>query len=253
MAKLSVLIACYNSANVIELCLQSVRWADEVVVCDSHSTDGTLKICRQYTDRIIQHSYRYAADQKNWAIPQCQYEWILILDSDEVLEEGLREEILSKIGGAPPEVAGYRIPRKNFVYGKWLRHGGLYPDLQTRLFRRGRGLWEDREVHEHMCLDGEAGVLDHAILHNGFKDISTWFVKSNRYLEYEASEYTKRGKGHVLIKSVAYPAATFLKQFFWDRGFLDGWRGFLICVLQSFYHFMIYAKLWERSYKIKKR
>jgi glycosyltransferase involved in cell wall biosynthesis len=253
MEKISVLIPCYNSEDIIRPCLESVRWADELLICDSFSTDQTLAICKEYTSSIIQHKYVNSADYKNWAIPKCKHEWVLIVDTDEVLEEGFREEIVERICSAPPQLVAYRIPRKNYVYGKWLRHGGFYPDYQIRLFRKSRGKYDAREVHEHMEIDGEVQTLRHHFLHNGFKDISTWFLKSERYLGFELQAYQREGVRFSLFKFLVYPFVTFAKTYFWKRGFLDGPRGFLVAVLQSFYHFIIFAKLWEKEYRDERR
>ena len=245
MGKLSILIPCSNAAVIIRPCLEGVKWADEILICDSFSKDGTLAICRLYTDRIIQHAYINSATQKNWAIPQCCHEWILIVDTDEIVTKELKDEILSVIHANGSGCDSFRVPRRNFVYGQWMRYGGHYPDYQVRLFRKGRARYQEREVHAHMVVDGQVGTLKNAFLHNGFKDVSTWFIKNERYLRYECTEYRKTGKHWTPFRMLAYPLATFCITYFVKKGFLDGWRGFLMAVLTSFCHFMIYLKLWE--------
>src|SRR5439155_5040643 len=126
-APLSVLLPTFNNAEIIRRTLESVQWADEILVVDSFSTDNTLAICREYGARIIQHEYIQSAKQKNWAIPQCRHEWVLQIDTDEVLESGLREEIEATIENSPG-VDGFHIPFKHHVLGKWVRVCGLYPD-----------------------------------------------------------------------------------------------------------------------------
>ena len=143
---ISVIVPTGNRIDVIEDCLQSVRWADEVIVVDSFSTDGTLDVARQYADRVLQHEYGFSARQKNWAIPQASHEWVLIVDTDERVTAQLRDEIKETLRLPSPYV-GYRIPRLNFLLGEPLHHTGYYPDYQVRLFRRDRGRYELRRVH----------------------------------------------------------------------------------------------------------
>src|SRR5712692_7793623 len=123
---ISVLLPTYNCAAIVRATLESIKWADEILVVDSFSTDGTLEICREYGARIIQHEYIQSAKQKNWAIPQCAHEWVLQVDTDEVLEPGLREEIASALAGAPAGTDGFQIPFKHHILGEWVRVCGLY-------------------------------------------------------------------------------------------------------------------------------
>src|SRR6476620_11353381 len=118
---ISVLLPTYNSATIIRDTLESIKWADEILVVDSFSTDGTLDICREYGARIIQHEYVNSAAQKNWALPQCRHEWVLQIDSDETLSDELCEEIAAAVAAAGPEVHAFRMPRRNFMLGRWLR------------------------------------------------------------------------------------------------------------------------------------
>ena len=246
MVKLTVLIPCFNSEKVVRPTLESVKWADEILACDSFSTDGTLNLMKEYGARIIQHEYINSAAQKNWAIPQCKHEWVLIVDTDEVLEPGLKEEIQEVLKNENSAVQAYRISRKNFMYGQWVRFGGVYPDYQTRLFRKGKAQYQTKEVHAHMIVEGEIGTFKHHFLHNGFKDIQDWFLKMTRYTRYEAEEFRKQGKSFSLWKAVLLPPLVFLKRYIFELGLLDGLRGFLLAVLDSFYYFMIYMRLFER-------
>ncbi len=163
---ISALIPCYNSADVIGPCLESVAWADEIFICDSFSTDATLEICRRYTDRIVQHEYVNSAAQKNWAIPQARHEWVLIVDTDERVSPELRREIERALRPDTP-YAGFKIPRLNHVFDRPIRHGGNYPDYQLRLFRRDRGRYQERRVHAHLALQGGCGVFSAPLLHAG--------------------------------------------------------------------------------------
>ena len=247
MNKLSILIPSFNSEKTIRDTLESVKWADEILVCDSYSTDRTLEIAKEYGARIIQHEYVNSATQKNWAIPQCKYDWVLIVDTDEALEPGLREEIQERLEKDTPSVDGYLIPRKNFIYGRWMKYGGIYPDHQLRLFRRGKGRYETREVHAHLFVPGKVEALKHHLLHQGFKDLKTWMIKFERYMGYETDELVKQRKKFNLLRVTLYPLLTFLKTYFLKLGILEGYRGFLLAVLDGFYYFMMYAKLFERE------
>ncbi len=249
-AKLTVLIPAFNSEKTIRNTLESVKWADEILLCDSWSTDHTLDIAREYGAQIIQHEYLNSALQKNWAIPQCANEWVLIVDTDEVVDPILKNEIQKILDNPDPGINGYRIPRKNFIYGEWMKYGGIYPDYQLRFFRRDKGRYETREVHAPFLLDGKAGVLKGHFLHEGFKDLRTWLVKLDRYIHYETDEMIKQNKKSSLLRAVVYPFLVFMNTFLIKRGFLHGYRGFLLAVLDSFYYFMMYARLHERQKSI---
>jgi glycosyltransferase involved in cell wall biosynthesis len=243
--KISVLLPTFNNAEIIRATLESIRWADEILVVDSFSTDGTLDICREFGARIIQHEYIQSSRQKNWAIPQCAHEWVLQIDTDEVLETGAREEILKRIAAAPASVHAFSLPRKNHVLGKWLTTANLYPDLQTRVFRRDAGRFEDKEVHAHVTVPGSIEVLDHHLLHYGMTSISKQLRNIDRYSRYQADELRKRGKRFHWTQLAVRPPAVFAYYYFWRFGFTSGYRGLLVASLNATYDFWAHAKLWE--------
>jgi glycosyltransferase involved in cell wall biosynthesis len=249
MKKLTVLIPAFNSEKTLRDTMESVKWADEILLCDSGSTDRTLEIAKEYGARIIQHEYINSALQKNWAIPQCAHEWILQLDSDETLEQGLKEEIKQALQDMDPKVHALKLRRKNYAYGKWLKHGAFYPDYQTRLFLRDFGRFEEREVHAHVMVTGKSKTLRGHILHKDFKDLSTWLIKIERYMRYEYAQLIKEGKAFSIVRAVFYPAALFVRDYLFKRGFMDGWPGFLGAILNSFYYFLKYARLKESQWK----
>ena len=242
---ISVLLPTYNCANIVRNTLESIKWADEILVVDSYSTDKTLDICRGYGARIIQHEYVNSAKQKNWAVAQCQFDWVLQIDTDEVLEPGLKEEVELAVASAPPQVEAFLMPRKNHVLGCWMRSGGVYPDYQTRLFRRDAGRWVEREVHAHIQVMGAKQTLRHHILHYGMPHLSKQLRNLDRYTRYEADEAHKQGLSfrwhHLLIR----PSLVFLHRYLWQQGFRNGWRGFIICAYLGMYAFWARAKLWE--------
>ncbi|MHB9034044.1 MAG: glycosyltransferase family 2 protein [Anaerolineae bacterium] len=244
MAKISVLLPTFNEEKNIAACFESVKWADEILVVDSFSTDRTLEIAQRYGARIIQHEYINSACQKNWAIPQCAYEWVLQIDADEVLEEGAAAEIRSVILDAPLEINAFRMPRRNHFLGKWIRHAGMYPDYQTRLIRRDIGRWVEREVHAHIHAS-KTGILQHHILHAGAPYLSKQLHNLNRYTRYEADEMIKNRIKFHGRKLIFHPWLIFLYRYVWQQGWRDGWRGFIICAYLAIYSFLSYAKLWE--------
>jgi len=244
MNKITVVIPCYNNEDLIEECLKSVQWADEILICDSFSTDKTLAIAKTYTDKIIQHTYVNAARQKNWAIPQASNQWILIVDSDERISEELKKEIQDTIKNSS-NYNGFKIPRANFSFGRHLKHGGYWPDWQLRLFKKHKGKYKTREVHEHMLIEGEVGCLKNAINHfpdRGVAQIVEKFFL--RYAKLEAKERLKKESSN-LLKLVFFPALLFIKRYILKRGFLDGVRGFIAAFLWSIYIFLTYLYMWR--------
>jgi glycosyltransferase involved in cell wall biosynthesis len=244
-AKVSVLLPTFNNAAIIRRTLECIKWADEILVADSFSTDATLEICREYGARIVQHEYVNSAKQKNWAIPQCAHDWVLQIDSDEVLEPGAKEEICARIEQAPPEVQAFALPRKNHVLGQWLRTANLYPDLQPRVFRRDAGRFEDKEVHAHISVLGKVEVLQHHVLHYGMTSISKQLSNLDRYSRYQALELHKSGKRFHWYHLVIRPPLVFGYYYFWKRGFTDGLRGFWTAALDVCFDYWSHAKLWE--------
>jgi glycosyltransferase involved in cell wall biosynthesis len=244
-AKLSVLLPTFNNAGIIRATLESISWADEILVVDSYSTDNTLDICREYGARIVQHEYQQSAKQKNWAIPQCAYDWVFQIDSDEVLEPGLREEIEAVLEDPPAGVDGFRINFKHHVLDRWVRVCGLYPEYHLRLFRRNSGRFEDKEVHAHVRVPGEVGTLQHHILHFGMTSLSKQLSNLDRYSRYQADELRKRGKRFSWSQVVLRPPAVFGYHYFWKRGFLAGYRGLWLAAITMTSDFWVHAKLWE--------
>src|SRR5205085_4075060 len=244
-APVSVLIPCYNSADVIGDCLESVSWADEIFVCDSFSTDATLEIARRYTERIVQHAYVTSATQKNWAIPQLRHEWVLIVDTDERVSPALRREIEAALS-ADCSYDGFRIPRLNHVFGRPIRHGGRYPDYQLRLFRRDRGRYQDRQVHAHVELRGRCGVLSAPLLHFGQRSVEQ--VTRTYLLRYTAWEAAQKDRDGVRFRPhhlIVRPLGAFVVRYLGQGGFRDGTAGLFMALLVGAYVFLTYARLWQ--------
>jgi glycosyltransferase involved in cell wall biosynthesis len=253
MAKVSVLLPTYNEEDKIRQCLESVKWADEILVVDSFSTDRTLEIASEYGARIIQHEYINSAKQKNWAIPQCRYEWVLQIDADERVEPVLQEEIRRVLQAPPPDVDGYRMPFKHHMFGQWVRVGGLYPEQHLRLFRRDKGRFQDREVDAHVVVPGRVETLRNHVLHYGMESVSRRLRELDRYTRYEADERFKRGRRFSWASLVLRPIATFCYYYFCRLGLTAGVRGLMLAVHKTDFIFWTYAKLWEKEWQQGKR
>ncbi len=238
---------CNEEHNILE-CIASVSWADEIFVVDSFSSDRTPELARGTGARVIQHEYINSAAQKNWAIPQCRHDWILIVDSDERVTLELRHEIIEilKADRIDPESVkdGYRIARMNHFMGSPVRYCGWQNDTCLRLFRAAHGRYQDRMVHADVIIDGRIGRLRGKMMHYTFTGFEQYMNKFDRYTTLAAGD-----RHHVTGKIgwpqlVLRPAARFIKQYFIKRGFLDGRVGLIVCGLASFSVFMKYAKLW---------
>jgi glycosyltransferase involved in cell wall biosynthesis len=253
MTALSVLLPTYNEESMLVDCLESVKWADEILVVDSYSTDQTVKIVNKYGARIIQHEYINSAKQKNWAIPQCAHEWVLQIDADERLDPTLQNEIRNLLAHPPADLDGYKINFKHHILGRWVKHAGLYPEYHLRLFRRDLGRFQNREVDAHVIVPGKVGSMQGHILHYGVESFSQRLRAIDRYTRYEADEREKRGKRFSWFNIAIRPLAAFVYYFFYKQGFLEGVRGLALSVLKADFVFWTYAKLWEKEVRVGKR
>jgi glycosyltransferase involved in cell wall biosynthesis len=244
--KLSILIPAFNEEINIRECLESVQWADEVMVVDSFSTDRTLEIARPLCHRIIQREYGNSASQKNWAIPQAAHEWVMIVDSDERVTPQLQAEIEGLLKGGP-DGNGYYIRRLNHFWGKPVRHCGWERDKVLRLFKRDMGRYLDREVHADVIIEGPVRTLDSYLLHYTYRSFEQYFKKFHRYTNWGADECIKRGKELRWHHLLLHPPFRFFKMYLLQKGFLDGLAGIILCGLASFSVFMKYARLWEKT------
>ena len=242
ICKISFLLPTYNCESIIRKTLDSILWADEIIVVDSYSNDSTMDILNEYGVKIIKHKYINSAKQKNWALKFCSYEWVFQIDSDEVLEENAEKIIRDAIKNTSPTVECFKMPRKNYVLGKWLKYGGIYPDWEYRLFRKGKGKWKDREVHSRIIVFGEIGLLDTSIIHKGMPSLSKQLSNLDRYTRYEADELNKKNEKYSLIKWILGPIYIFIKRYIYQQGYRDGWRGFYVAVYHGIYLFISYSK-----------
>ena len=242
--RLSVVVITLNEAERLRACLESAAWADELVVVDAESQDKTVQIAREFTDRVLVRPWAGFAVQKNFAVAQATGDWILSLDADEEVPPELRAEIQALLGAEPAE-DGYRVPRRNIFWGRWIRHGGLYPDWQLRLFRRGRGRFVERTVHESVRVEGRVGRLESPLVHRSYRDVADFLERADRYSTLAAAEWVRSGRRAGVGDLVVRPAGRFLSMYVVRGGFLDGWPGFLLACLYAYYVFVRSAKVWE--------
>ena len=242
---LSVVIITRNEEANLARTLTSVCWADEIVVVDSGSTDRTREVAETFHAKFYVEPWKGFAAQKNSALVKASGEWILSLDADEEVEPALADEIRTVLA-ANPSVAGFWIPRKNFFLGRWIKHGGFYPDLKLRLFQRGTGTFEDRPVHEDIHLDGTTARLHHHLLHHAYPTLESYIEHMNRYSSLGAQMVSeKRIRGFSFVDIVLRPKFTFLYNYGLRLGFLDGSEGLLLHLYHAGYVSWKYAKAWE--------
>ncbi len=250
---ISVCIITRDEEDNIEECLESVRWADELIVLDSFSRDKTVEISKRYTDKVFQSEWQGFSKSKNLCVEKASCEWILNIDADERVSEELRDEIIKEL--AAPNSDGYYIPRENYFLGRCIRHCGWYPDYNLRLFKKENGRFRERAVHESVALNGRVGYLKGHLKHWTYKTIKDYINRLNLYTDLSIEEllksrfkppFTLRLKIKLLINMIFSPGFTFSKMFFLRLGFLDGTYGFVISYLYCSYTFVKYAKLWEK-------
>ncbi len=245
MPRVSVAVVALNEEERLRACLESVVWADELVVVDAGSSDKTVAIAREFTDRVLFRAWDGYGTQKNFALDQCQGDWVLSLDADERVSEALRDEIRAVLEVEPAE-AGFFLPRRNLFQGRWVRRGGLYPDWQLRLFRRGKGAFVERAVHESVRVDGPTGRLRAPLTHESYRSVADAVARLNRYSDLAAADLAASGRGGSLVDLLGRPVWRFVSMYILRAGFLDGWRGLVLAWLHAHYVFLRAAKVRER-------
>jgi len=241
---LSVVIITHNEEDNIRECLESVKWAEEIIVVDSASTDGTEEICRAYGVKFVKEPWKGFALQKNSAIEKATQDWILSLDADERITPELKKEITSVLESTNPK-DGYFIARKNFFLERWIRRCGWYPDYNLRLFQKGKGLFGIREVHEAVQINGTTDHLKFPMEHHTYKSLEDFMKRLDRYSTLAAKELLKEKKTYGIFHIVFRPAYTFINMYVLRLGLLEGYYGFVLSVLYAFYTFLKYIKLLE--------
>jgi glycosyltransferase involved in cell wall biosynthesis len=245
LPKISAAIITFNEEKNIRDCLESIKWIEEIIIVDSFSTDRTVDICKEYTQKIFQREWPGHVRQKQFALEQAQGEWILSLDADERLSPEAAEEMKKEIFDDVPDIDGFRFPRHSYYLGRWINHGGWYPDCKLRLIRKGKGRWGGRDPHDKIIADGPTKPLKGEILHYVYDNLSHQLETVNSFSTISAEQWNKEGKKFNLFLIFLRPPIRFLEMYVWKKGFLDGFPGFVIAMASAFYVFLKYAKLWE--------
>lgn len=240
---ISLVIITLNEEAHIERCIRSAPFADDVVVVDSFSTDRTVEIARQCGARVFQEKWRGFGAQKAFATSQAKNPWVISLDADEALSEELAAEVMERFTTLNPE-AGYLFPRRSYHLGRWINHGGWYPDYQLRLFNKDKSQWNSAALHEKVEVK-ERQIMAHDLLHWVFDDLSDQVVTNDRYSTLGAKQLHEKGKRFSYFKLLTKPVSKFLECYLFKRGFMDGLPGFIIAVGAAYSIFLRFAKLWE--------
>ena len=241
MEKVSVVIITLNEEERIERCLKSVVWADEIVVLDGFSQDRTIEICSKFTDRIFREDWRGFGKQKNLAAEKASYRWIMNIDADEILSPECSSAICKELS-AGPRYPLYRFPRKNFFGERWVRFGGWYPDWIYRLYDKTRISFSESEVHESLEPKERAGCIEYPIEHYSYKNLEEYLSRQNRYSSLSAKEKVERGQIAGWKELLIRPLGAFMKTYFLQQGFREGFLGFCLSTSAAFYTFLKYAK-----------
>jgi glycosyltransferase involved in cell wall biosynthesis len=246
-ARLSAVLITRNAANVIDACFESLAFADEIVLADSASSDGTVEIARRHGARVVQKEWLGYGRQKQFAVEQAAHDWVLCLDADERVSPELAASVVRTLQA--PTTPVYRMARRNRFLGSWLRHGEGYPDWSLRLFDRRHARWSDDEVHEKVLYavapGTPIGTLMGDLLHESGEDLGRYLEKQNRYTALAARDLYRQGRRAGLAEVTLSPLLRFFKFYFLRLGFLDGVPGLVHISIGCMNSFMKYAKLIE--------
>jgi glycosyltransferase involved in cell wall biosynthesis len=243
---IGVAVIARNEADRIMRLLTSVAFADEIVVVDSGSTDGTPDICRASGAKVVFQPWLGFAAQKQVAMDLVQAPWILSLDADEWLSDALVDEIRQAVRDVPKSVAGFSMPRLSRYLGRWIRYGGWYPDRKIRLVRAGSGRWVGEGLHERLEVTGTVRRMREPILHDVYRDIADQVATINRFSDVHAADQPARGHWYV-VAGLVHAAVKFFECYVWKSGFLDGVPGLVIAMNSAWYVFLKHAKVWEKG------
>jgi glycosyltransferase involved in cell wall biosynthesis len=247
--KISATVRTFNEERNIRDCLESLSWADEIVVVDSKSTDRTVEIAREFTDRVIIQEWLGHIGQSQFAADQASHTWVLHLDADERVTPRLRDEILAlDLNGTPYDA--YDVPRFHFFLQRWIRHSAWYPDRKIRLFRKDRCRWGGYAPHDVLKVPGRIGRLRNDILHYIYTDVAHFAATKNTYSTLTAQDHFRNGRKARLTDIMIRPFYAFIYRYCFRLGFLDGLAGFVIAVMESHGVFLKYLKLYEMQNRL---
>jgi glycosyltransferase involved in cell wall biosynthesis len=251
---ISAAVITLNEEKNISACLHSLKWVDEIVVVDSLSSDRTKELAESTGATVLDQAFLGHVKQKQLAVDSCSHDWVICLDADERVTEDLRDEICTLFTSTSQDslANGYTVARKSFHLGRWIMHGGWYPDRNIRLFNKKHGFWGGVDPHDKIQVSGEVKNLKGALEHYVFKDLKHNVDTNNFYSGISADIFFNEGKKPSLLKLFFKPFGKFIETYFVKRGFLDGLPGFIISVGAAYSMFLKFAKLWER-YLIEKK
>lgn len=244
MQKVTATVITLNEERNLEAALQSLAWADEIIVVDSGSTDRTVEIARRHGARVETRAWEGYSAQKNYAASIAANDWILSLDADERVPPALAGEIRARLETGPDR-RGYRIPRVTWYLGRWIRGTDWYPDYQLRLYDRRAGSWNGRRVHESVSLAEPAGQLSRDLQHFAYRDLSHHLATIDRYTTLAAEQWRDEGRRASGAALLLHPPAAFLRNYILRGGITQGTPGLIVSILNSYYVFLKFAKLYE--------
>ncbi|MEW5691729.1 MAG: glycosyltransferase family 2 protein [Candidatus Hydrogenedentota bacterium] len=245
MAKISSVVITKDEESNIRECLESLRFTDEIIIIDAGSTDKTLEIAKEYTDKIYNNRFEGWVRQKNFGIEKAQHNWILSIDADERISLELKNEILRIKERLNDEIAGYEVPILPYYMGRWIRHSNWYPGYKVRLFNKKFCRWDGDFSHEFVKVNGMTARLKSNILHLAFIDFDKHLNKMGYYTTYSAIELSKKGIKFSVTQLICRTIYSFIKHYLIKRGFLDGIQGLVISYVSAFSVFAKYVKLYE--------
>jgi glycosyltransferase involved in cell wall biosynthesis len=249
--KISVTIRTFNEEKNIRECLESVSFADEIVVVDSNSTDKTVSIAGEFTDKVIIQKWLGHVGQSQFATDRTLNNWVLHMDADERVSPALRDEILAlDLENSPYDA--YEMPRLHFFMNQWIHHSAWYPDYKIRLFRKDRCKWGGYAPHDEVKVKGRKQKLKNAILHHIYQDIAHFAATKNSYSSLTAADHYKNGRRARIIDFTLRPLYAFLYRYFFRSGIADGIAGLTISVMEAHAVFMKYIKLYEIQNKLRR-
>ncbi len=249
---ISVVVSAYNEEEKLKTCLASVKWADEIVVIDNSSADNTATVAHKFGATVYKRPNNPMLNvNKNYGFSKATGDWILNLDADEEIPADLAKEIQSVIArhrSKTSDNVGYWIPRKNIIFGKWIAHGLWWPDRHLRLFLRGKGKFPEKHVHEYVEVSGPTGTLTTPFVHHNYQSVTQFIHKMDIiYTENEVKNLLSSNYQLAWFDAIRFPASDFVKIYFAQEGYKDGLHGLVLALLQSFYSFVVFVKLWEKN------
>jgi len=248
VAPVSVIVITKDEAANIGEALETVSWADEILVVDAESTDETVAIARRHATRVLVRPWSGYSEQKNFAAGLARHDWILSVDADERVTPALADAIRRALA-ARPEERGFEVPRVTFHLGRWIRSTDWYPDYQLRLYDRRSARWNDRPVHESVAVDGRVGRLRGELQHFAYRDLSHHLQTIDRYTTLAAAHMDERGQRAGFADLLLHPPLAFLRNYVLRMGLRDGLPGLMVSLLNSYYVMLKFAKLWERQHR----